>query len=173
MEDVKHQIETNLGNQARRAEGNRLSNLLMSKFPCTLGRIDWRGARFVSEKAAPVERAQGANRPDGGFQASAYVGEVALFLNDQLSRNGRHDEWVAFVGDSIPHEYEVRREAVPALLRAVSEVPDHKYVFASTDLGASCGASRTTSISGSAREPRRRPRWTGAHKDVGVRRLPS
>lgn len=115
--------------RVRRIEGSRLSRLLISNFPCVAGRIDWRKARDVIEYPAPPSRALGANVVESGFQTSTYASTVSSFLLACLERHRISAEWVAFVGDSMESEYEVELSAVPEVLKAVAEVPDHKYIF--------------------------------------------
>jgi hypothetical protein len=136
MDEVEQQLESLLRERLRKAEGTRLSRVLMANFPCTAGRVDWRKARDVLERPAPPARAHGANISSEGFQTSAYVAEVVSFFNECVLRHGIADEWVAFVGDSMDTEYEVALSAAPELLAIVAEVPDHKYIFALT--GAWC-----------------------------------
>ncbi len=118
-----------LGDRLRRVDGDRLSRLLTSSFPFTVGRLDWQKARSVIEHPAPLARANGANVSPDGFHTSAYVREVVSFFRDCTKRNNTADEWVAFVSESVTAEYEVKLSAVPDLLATVADVPDHKYVF--------------------------------------------
>jgi hypothetical protein len=129
MDDVEEQLMVMLGDQLVRADGFRLSRVLMSRFPCLVGRIDWRMAREVVERQAPSSRALGANESGCGFQTSSYVDEVVSFFGNCTTRHGITDEWVAFVGDSMDAEYEVKRSAIPALFALVADLPDHKYIF--------------------------------------------
>jgi hypothetical protein len=130
MDDIELQIEAVLRERVRKCSGNDLSSLLMRKFPCASGRIDWRRAKNVVFKPAPPARVTGANTPGGAFQTAEYVHQVSAFLDECWAAYDVADEWVAFVGDSMCSEYEVMRLAVSELLCVVSEVPDHKYVFA-------------------------------------------
>jgi len=83
----------------------------------------------VVEKPAPATRSLGANVGGDSLQTAQYVEEVIAFFNACVQLHSLSDGWVAFVGDSMGHEYEVDMSAVPELLRIVSDVPDHKYVF--------------------------------------------
>lgn len=130
MGDVEVRLEKALGVQLRRVAGSRLDQVLRANFPITCGRVDWRRVKNLVECAAPAERAQGANRADGGFQTSMYVDVVIAFLDDCLRHASIADAWVGFASDTmLGTEYEVKLTAVHDLLREVAEVPDHKYVF--------------------------------------------
>lgn len=130
MNEAEEALENALGTRLRRTSGDRLSRLLMSAFPCTVGRLDWQRARSVELRPAPKERAHGANLGTGGFETSKYVDDVILFLTSCFVQHDIVDNWVAFVGDDMSVEYEVERAALPDLLRAVADIPDHKYIFA-------------------------------------------
>ena len=122
-------LHSELGSRVRRSDGNRLSRILMASFPCSVGRVDWRKARSVAEKPAPASRSLGANVGEDSLQTAQYVEEVIAFFTECVRLHSFSDDWVAFVGDSMDHEYEVEMSSVPELLRIVSEVPDHKSIF--------------------------------------------
>jgi len=96
-----------------------LSAVLRSRFPFTLGRVDW---RFVpgstTKEESPIE-----------LDRDTEVDHAVAFLL-QCLESAKHDpKFVAVVGDNTDEEYEVLLSDLPELLRDIDK-PEHKYVFA-------------------------------------------
>ena len=121
MTEVEDRLQRALGTRVRQAEGAWRSYKLMKRFPYLIGSIDWKRARQVSERHAHEQPPA-----DSGHDPQ----HVVAFLDECSRKHNLTDEWVAFVGYSFDHEWEVERAALPELLALVSDVADHKYIFA-------------------------------------------
>jgi len=124
------EIQTRLGERVRVRWDTELSERLKSKFPITLGRIDWRWVPGHIYLAPPSEGKLSASDPELVSQLSDYHLVVLAFFDENLAKAERADSWVAYVGDSMTEEYEVNRSGLLAFIQIVASVADHKYVFA-------------------------------------------
>jgi hypothetical protein len=129
MTEVEERMAQELGPRLRCAEGAWRSHILMRRFPHVVGSIDWHRAHDVSAARASdgaSHRVSAANETGDETDCDHAI----AFLSECCKRHALTDEWVAFVGYSLDHEYEVQMSALPELLRLVSDVRDHKYIFA-------------------------------------------
>jgi len=119
-----------LGERVVRVDDRSLSPILSSGFPFLVGRLDWTKVPDASFRPAPPERKHGANLGPESLDTRSYAQQVSAFFNECMLKIGASDSWVAYVGDNTEPEYKVRLDSVGELMDEVSDVPEHKYIFA-------------------------------------------
>ena len=128
MDEFNAVIES-LGERIVVRYDNSLSNVLQSRFPFSLGRIDWRRVPDHRVLTAPRERLLGANSKDSLFDSERYVPTVEEFLLQSLNAHHIEDASIAVVSDSIEPEYEIDRSVLRDVLVATIWIPSHWYLF--------------------------------------------